>query len=104
VMRFRVEAGSRGSWSVPAELGSDYEPPSKDALAGAPCRAIALIERELEDGPSMLTMRELATADADAGGALVTINDGESSTRYRIAAAHFEDATTFFPMLGEYEV
>jgi o-aminophenol oxidase len=104
VMRFRVEAGSPGSWSVPAELASDYEPPSEDALARAPRRAIALVERELEDGPNMLTMRELATAEADAGGPLVTINDGESSTRYRVAAAHFEDATTFFPMLGQYEV
>ena len=30
--------------------------------------------------------------------------DGGETTNYRVVAAHFEDATTFFPMLGEYEV
>jgi len=104
VMRFRVEAAAPRSWSIPAELATDYEPPAEDALASAPRRAIALVERELADGPNMLTMRELAPADDDVGGPLVTINDGESSTGYRVAAAHFEDTTTFFPMLGQYEV
>ena len=37
----------------------------RDALAGAPRRAIALVERELDDEPNMLTMRELAVADDD---------------------------------------
>jgi FtsP/CotA-like multicopper oxidase with cupredoxin domain len=104
VMRFRVEAGPPGSWSIPAELATDYEPPAEDALASAPRRAIALVERELAEGPNMLTMREFAPAEDGVGGPLVTINDGESSSRYRVAAAHFEDATTFFPMLGQYEV
>ena len=86
----------------PAASASDYEPPSEHTCASAPRRAIALVERELEEGPNMLTDAQLATAEADAGGPLVTINDGESSTHYRVAAAHFEDATTFFPMLGQY--
>jgi FtsP/CotA-like multicopper oxidase with cupredoxin domain len=104
VMRFRVKPGAPRNWSIPAELATDYEPPAEDALASAPRRAIALVERELAEGPNMLTMREFAPADDGVGGPLVTINDGESSSRYRVAAAHFEDATTFFPMLGQYEV
>jgi len=52
----------------------------------------------------MLTMRELAIADDDHAGPVITVTDGEQTTRYRIAAAHFEDATTFFPVLGRYEV
>src|SRR5207244_5083217 len=35
---------------------------------------------------------------------VVTVTDGDGTTRYRVVAAHFEDTTTFFPMLGEYEV
>jgi spore coat protein A len=62
------------------------------------------VERELEDEPNMLTMRELAVVEADHAGRLVTVTDGERTTRYRAVAAHFEDATTFFPMLGQYEV
>jgi o-aminophenol oxidase len=49
-------------------------------------------------------MRELAIAPADHTGPLVTVTEGGQTTRYRTVAAHFEDATTFFPMLGEYEV
>ena len=52
----------------------------------------------------MLTMRELAPADDADPGPLVTVSDGDETTRYRVVAAHFEDTTTFFPMLGEYEV
>jgi FtsP/CotA-like multicopper oxidase with cupredoxin domain len=51
----------------------------------------------------MLTMRELEVA-ADADGPRVSVIDGGKTTSYRVVAAHFEDATTFFPMLGEYEV
>jgi FtsP/CotA-like multicopper oxidase with cupredoxin domain len=75
-----------------------------EALAGAPRRAIALVERELDGEPNMLTMRELAMADDGVDGPLVTVTDGDETTRYRVVAAHFEDATTFFPVLGEYEV
>jgi spore coat protein A len=64
---------------------------------------IALVERELAGEPNMLTMRELERAD-DETAPLVTLRDGEQTTRYRSVAAHFEDTTTFFPMLGEYEV
>ena len=88
-----------------ATLATDYETPAPDALAAAPRRAIALVERELEGEPNMLTMRELEQVDAeDAAGPLVTVTDGARTTRYRTVAAHFEDATTFFPTLGEYEV
>jgi FtsP/CotA-like multicopper oxidase with cupredoxin domain len=105
VMRLRVagEAASRGP--IPRELATDFEPPTAEALAGAPRRAIALVERELDGMPNMLTMRELAAAPTGADdGPLVTVTDGAETTRYRVVAAHFEDATTFFPMLGRYEV
>jgi len=105
VMRFRVVAGSSERLAVPRDLATDFEPPPADALAAAPHRAIALVERELEGEPNMLTMRELAPVDAeDAAGPLVTVTDGAQTTRYRTVAAHFEDTTTFFPMLDEYEV
>jgi spore coat protein A len=103
VLRFRVAGEAAGRRSIPRQLATDYEPPRAEALAGARRRAIALIERELEGMPNMLTMRELAVA-SDGDGPQVTVSDGEETTRYRVAAAHFEDATTFFPMLGEYEV
>jgi FtsP/CotA-like multicopper oxidase with cupredoxin domain len=104
VMRFRVVPGPVTRQTIPGELATDYRRPSPDALAGAPRRVIALVERELEGEPSMLTMRELVIADDDHTGPAVTVTDGEQTTRYRTAAAHFEDATTFFPVLGRYEV
>jgi spore coat protein A len=105
-MRFTVLAATtaRRSIEIPRELATDYEPAAADALAGAPRRAIALVERELDDEPNMLTMRELAIADEGETRPVVTVSDGAKTTRYRSVAAHFEDATTFFPMLGEYEV
>jgi len=103
VLRFRVAGEAAGRRSIPRELASDYEPPTAEALAAAPRRAIALVERELDGMPNMLTMRELAVADGD-DGPLVTLIDGDQTTHYRVVAAHFEDATTFFPMLGRYEV
>jgi o-aminophenol oxidase len=106
VMRLRVvsTATTRRSIPIPRELATDYDAPARSALAGAPRRAIALVERQLDDEPNMLTMRELAIADEAETGALVTVSEGEKTTRYRCVAAHFEDATTFFPMLGHYEV
>jgi o-aminophenol oxidase len=104
VLRFRVVGEATTRVSIPRELATDYESPAADALAGALRRAIALIERELDGEPNMLTMRELAvTADAD-DGPRVRLVDGGETTAYRVVAAHFEDTTTFFPMLGEYEV
>src|SRR6266700_1508149 len=88
VMRFRVVPGPVTRQMIPAELATDYRPPAPDALAGAPRRTIALVERELEGEPSMLTMRELAIAGDDHAGPAVTVTDGEQTTRYRIAAAH----------------
>ena len=104
VMRFRVVAGPATGRPVPGALALDYGLPAPEALAGAPRRAIALVERELDHEPNMLTMRELAVADDGHAGPVVTIADGELTTRYRTVAAHFEDATTFFPMLGRHEV
>jgi spore coat protein A len=75
-----------------------------EELADAPRRAIALVERELEGQTNMLTMRELRIVEDDLTGPLVTVTDGERITRYRAVAAHFEDRTTFFPMLGELEM
>jgi spore coat protein A len=105
VLRFRVAGDAVRRRSIPRELATDYEPPAARALARARRRAIALVERELDDEPNMLTMRELAVAaDGDEDGRLVTVTDGDETTRYRVVAAHFEDTTTFFPVLGEYEV
>jgi FtsP/CotA-like multicopper oxidase with cupredoxin domain len=104
VMRFRVVPGPVTRQTVPGELATDYRPPAPDALASAPRRAIALVERELDGQPNMLTMRELLIVGDDHTGPVVTVTDGEQTTRYRAAAAHFEDATTFFPVLGRYEV
>src|SRR6266851_4968186 len=104
VMGLRVVPGPAGRPAIPGELATDYRPPAPDALAGAPRRTIALVERELDGAPSMLTMRELVIAGDDHTGPVVTVTDGERTTRYAAAAAHFEDATTFFPVLGRHEV
>ena len=104
VMRFRVVAGPVTRRTIPAELATDYRPPAPGALAGAPRRTIALVERELDGEPSMLTMRELVPVGDGHTGPAVTVTDDEQTTRYRAAAGHFEDATTFFPVLGRYEV
>ena len=104
VMGFRVVPGPVTRSAIPGELGADYRPPTPDELAGAPRRTIALVERELDGEPSMLTMRELVIAGDDHTGPTVTVTDGDQTTRYRTAAAHFEDATTFFPVLGRHEV
>jgi FtsP/CotA-like multicopper oxidase with cupredoxin domain len=104
VMRFRVGDGAVIRRTIPPELATDIQPPAPEALAGAPRRAIALVERELDAEPNMLTMRELAIAADDHHGPLLTVTDGEHTTRYRVVASHFEDSTTFFPMLGELEV
>jgi FtsP/CotA-like multicopper oxidase with cupredoxin domain len=104
VLRFRVVGEATSRRPIPRELATDYEPPVAEALAGARRRAIALVERELDDEPNMLTMRELAVADDTDDGPVVTVTDGDGTTRYRVVAAHFEDTTTFFPMLGAHEV
>jgi spore coat protein A len=119
VMRFRVIQGavtsravtsravtSRAvtSRAIPRKLATDYRPPPPEALAAAPRRVIALVERELDGEPNMLTMRELAIADDEHTGPLLNVTEGRQTTRYRIVASHFEDATTFFPTLGQYEV
>ena len=104
VMLFRVVQGPATRRTPPPDLATDYLPPTPEALAGAPHRAIALVERELEAEPNMLTMRELEIAPDDHTGPLLTLTDGEQTTCYRTVASHFEDSTTFFPMLDQYEV
>jgi FtsP/CotA-like multicopper oxidase with cupredoxin domain len=104
VLRFRIVGEVASSVSIPRELATDYEPLTAEALAGARRRAIALVEREMKDEPNMLTMRELAVATDNEDGARVSVVDGAEAAHYRVVAAHFEDTTTFFPMLGEYEV
>ena len=104
VMRFRVVAGRAPRRATPAALATDYEMPSARDLDGAPRRAIALVERELAGQPNMLTLRELAPATEDDRGAMVSLTDKGQTVRYRVVASHFEDAATFFPMLGQYEI
>jgi FtsP/CotA-like multicopper oxidase with cupredoxin domain len=104
VMRFRVAHGTATRRSIPRELATDYDVPPADALSVAPHRMIALVEMELDDAANMLTMRELENVGDGQTGPLVTVRDGEQIVRYRCVAAHFEDTTTFFPMLGRYEV
>ena len=104
VMQFKVVPGSAQRRVFPAALATDYTAPSPEALADAIRRMILLVERELERETNMLTMRELAPVeDSDSTGLLTITRDGVT-TRYRAVAAHFEDVTTFFPVLGEYEV
>ena len=104
VMRLRVVPGTATRGSIPHELATDYDAPPADSLSAGPRRMIALVEMELDDAPNMLTMRELAPVGDDHTGSLVTVRDGEQTARYRSVAAHFEDTTTFFPMLGRYEI
>jgi FtsP/CotA-like multicopper oxidase with cupredoxin domain len=104
VMGFRVVPGPVTRPAISGELATDYRLPAPDTLAGAPRRTIALVERELDGEPNMLTMRELVIADDHHTGPVVTVTDDQQTTRYRAVAAHFEDATTFFPVLGRYEV
>jgi FtsP/CotA-like multicopper oxidase with cupredoxin domain len=104
VLLFRVAGRAASRHSIPRDLATDYEPPAAETLAGARRRAIALVERELDGEPNMLTMRELAVAADTDAGPQVTVVDGGETIRYRVVAAHFEDTTTFFPVLGAYEV
>ena len=76
--------------AIPSGVATDYRLPGPDALASAPRRTIALVERELDGEPNMLTMRELVIAGDDHTGPVVTVTDDKQTTRYRAAAAHFE--------------
>jgi spore coat protein A len=104
VMRFRVGGGRAARRPIPQVLATDYGTPSEQDLRGAERRTIALVERELVGRPNMLTMRELAPVAQDERGPAVTVTDDGHTVHYRVAASHFEDATTFFPMLGQYEI
>ena len=62
---------------VARELATDYQVPSSEALADAPRRVIALVERELEGEPNMLTMRELAISPDEHTGPVLTLTEGD---------------------------
>jgi spore coat protein A len=103
-MRFRVIPGKTTRRPAPRQLATDFRAPAPGELSAARRRVIALVERELDDEPNMLTMRELEIAADDETGPVVTVRDSEQTTRYRSVAAHFEDTTTFFPVLDRYEI
>jgi FtsP/CotA-like multicopper oxidase with cupredoxin domain len=111
VMLVRVVAGDPVRTTVPERLDVDLAVPSADQLAAATERTVALVEQELEGATNMLTMRELAAVahDDDTDQPLLTLVDpdgegGETISRLRVAASHFEDTVTFFPTLGEWEI
>ena len=110
VLRFRVVEGPSVRRAPPRELASDFAPPDASVLTGAVRRAVALVEQELQGTPNMLTLRELAEVPGDdPGGPLITLiepdgDGGETVTRFRAVACHFEDTATFFPTLDEWEV
>src|SRR5262249_56440086 len=101
---FRVVRGPGARPMPSGGLTTDYRPPAPNALTGVPRRTIALVERELEGEPNMPTMRELVIAADRHTGPVVTVTDDQQTTRYRSAAAHCEDATTFFPVLDRQQV
>jgi FtsP/CotA-like multicopper oxidase with cupredoxin domain len=106
VMRFRAAAGSSTRRPPPMRLAIDITAPTRVDLSGAVRRAVALVEQELEDMANILTMRELAEASDHPDEPVITVvdQDGTTVARLRTVATHFEDATTFFPMLGGWEV
>ena len=109
VLRIRVTEGRRNRRTVPPTLVSGYPRIERRALTDAPRRAIALVELDTDepDQPSMLTLRELVE-DAGTDDRVITIiepdGDATRTSRWRTLATRFEDATTFFPMLGRAEV
>jgi FtsP/CotA-like multicopper oxidase with cupredoxin domain len=85
-------------------LRAPVEVPSGGLVLAPAERADLLVDfSDLAPG-SELTVLNTAPADGDEDGALVTVTDGDETTRYHVVAAHFEDTTTFFPVLDEYEV
>jgi len=115
VMRLRVVEGTTGRpdltrYAPGATLTTDIERVTRAGLAGLTVRAIALVELEAEVGgvPPMLTMRELAEVEDYGPGILTVVEpdaDGPASIlHYRTVATRFEDAVTFFPMLGVPEI
>jgi o-aminophenol oxidase len=110
VLRIRVIEGSRSRQPVPRVLAADFRRTERDELAGAVVRAIALVEQEagVEGAPPMLTMRELAPAQAADEPVITLVErqaDGEERlTRWRTVATRFEDTTTFFPTLHRPEI
>src|SRR5260370_1518026 len=106
-MRSAAGAGHPPRRPRPARLATDITAPTQADLSGAVRRAVALAEQELDGRPNMVTMRELAVAaDGDPQAPVITVvgQHGQALARLRTAAVHFEDAATFFPVLGRWEV
>jgi FtsP/CotA-like multicopper oxidase with cupredoxin domain len=105
VLGFRVIDGRRGGASVASVLATDFERVDREQLKGCVTRAIALVEQEsaLGDEPSTLTMRELAEA-AEANEPVITLVEGDHTSRWRTVATRFEDRTNFFPVLHQPEI
>jgi o-aminophenol oxidase len=108
VLRIRVGEGAGSARRVPQVLATDFRRTSRDELAGAVVRAIALVEQEMEGAQPMLTMRELAL-DPAADEPVITLVEPQASgearvTRWRTVATRFEDTTTFFPVLHQPEI
>src|SRR5580700_3778266 len=60
VMRFRAVVGPPARRPRPGRLATDITAPTQADLSGAVRRAVALAEQELDGGPNMVTLRELA--------------------------------------------
>jgi FtsP/CotA-like multicopper oxidase with cupredoxin domain len=105
VLGFRVIDGRRGSASAPKVLATDFERVEREQLKGCVTRAVALVEQESARGdePSTLTMRELAEA-ADTNEPVITLFEGDHTSRWRTIATRFEDRTNFFPVLHQPEI
>src|SRR6266542_769335 len=110
VLRIRVKEGRRSRRRVPRVLATDFRRTSRDELAGALGRAVALVEQEAESegAPPMLTMRE-RVLDPGTDEPRITLVEPrgkaeERVTRWRTVATRFGDTTTFFPMLHRPEI
>jgi FtsP/CotA-like multicopper oxidase with cupredoxin domain len=68
VMRIRIVPGPVTRHTVPRQLARDYLPPGPARLDGAPRRTIALVERELDGSPNVLTIASSLSLPMTTGG------------------------------------
>jgi spore coat protein A len=106
VLRIRVGEGRRQQRRAPAVLATDIRQMNRDDLAGAPVRAVALVEKEadVEGMPPLLTMRELVADPTGTEPVVTIVEPGTNVAHWRTVATRFEDGTTFFPMLHQPEI
>jgi FtsP/CotA-like multicopper oxidase with cupredoxin domain len=111
VLRVRVVAGRRReSRPAPTVLATDFQRVNRDELDSVVLRAIALVEQasDVDGEPPMLTLRELVE-DPNSDDDVISLleqrgGDETGETRWRTVATRFEDAATFFPVLGRAEI